>query len=108
MADTIERCSFCGKTHAQVEKLIAGEGVFICNECIELCNDILEGERATARAGGKAGARFLQKMRGESPCRAGGMSVRRRRSGAGLWRSRPGRTQGSVVQSGGAGNAGRQ
>lgn len=42
MADTIERCSFCGKTHAQVEKLIAGEGVFICNECIELCNQIIE------------------------------------------------------------------
>ena len=35
------RCSFCGKTHAQVEKLIAGEGVFICNECILLCQEII-------------------------------------------------------------------
>lgn len=44
MAELIERCSFCGKTQAQVEKLIAGEGVFICNECIDLCNQILEEE----------------------------------------------------------------
>ena len=44
MAERIERCSFCGKTHAQVEKLIAGEGVFICNECIELCNQIIEDD----------------------------------------------------------------
>ena len=46
MADSrnIERCSFCGKTHAQVEKLIAGEGVFICNECIDLCNQIIEDD----------------------------------------------------------------
>ena len=44
MAEQIERCSFCGKTHAQVEKLIAGEGVFICNECIELCNQIIEDD----------------------------------------------------------------
>lgn len=42
MAEQIERCSFCGKTHAQVDRLIAGEGVFICNECIELCNQIME------------------------------------------------------------------
>lgn len=40
--NAIERCSFCGKTQAQVDKLIAGAGVFICNECIELCNQIIE------------------------------------------------------------------
>ena len=51
------RCSFCGKDASLVERLISGPNVYICNECIELCNDILEGERATARAGGKAGAR---------------------------------------------------
>ena len=49
------RCSFCGKDASLVERLISGPNVYICNECIELCNDILEGERATARAGGKAG-----------------------------------------------------
>ena len=37
-------CSFCGKSQEQVEKLIAGPGVFICDECIGLCNEILAGE----------------------------------------------------------------
>ncbi len=36
------RCSFCGKTQDQVERIIAGPGVFICNECVELCLDILD------------------------------------------------------------------
>lgn len=36
-------CSFCGKTQDQVEKLIAGPGVYICDECIDLCMDIIEG-----------------------------------------------------------------
>jgi ATP-dependent Clp protease ATP-binding subunit ClpX len=40
-------CSFCGKTQAQIDKLIAGPGVFICNECVDLCVDILEEERGT-------------------------------------------------------------
>ena len=35
------RCSFCGKTQNQVERLIAGPNVYICNECIDLCNDIM-------------------------------------------------------------------
>ncbi len=35
------RCSFCGKSQSEVKKLIAGPGVYICNECIELCNEIL-------------------------------------------------------------------
>ncbi len=38
------RCSFCGKTQSQVEKLIAGEGVYICNECVSVCCDICEEE----------------------------------------------------------------
>ncbi len=38
------KCSFCGKSQKQVGKLIAGPGVYICNECIELCNDILDEE----------------------------------------------------------------
>ena len=38
------RCSFCGKTQDQVDKLIAGPGVFICDECIELCQDIIDGD----------------------------------------------------------------
>jgi DNA-binding NarL/FixJ family response regulator len=38
----IPKCSFCGKSQKAVEKIIAGPGVYICNECIELCNEILE------------------------------------------------------------------
>ena len=38
------KCSFCGKTQDQVKKLIAGPEVFICDECVELCNEILDEE----------------------------------------------------------------
>jgi ATP-dependent Clp protease ATP-binding subunit ClpX len=37
-------CSFCGKSQHEVRKLIAGPSVFICDECIELCNDIIREE----------------------------------------------------------------
>jgi ATP-dependent Clp protease ATP-binding subunit ClpX len=42
--DTHLKCSFCGKSQEQVRKLIAGPGVYICDECVELCNEILEEE----------------------------------------------------------------
>jgi ATP-dependent Clp protease ATP-binding subunit ClpX len=42
------KCSFCGKSQKQVKKLIAGPGVYICDECIELCNEIIEEELAEA------------------------------------------------------------
>jgi ATP-dependent Clp protease ATP-binding subunit ClpX len=38
------QCSFCGKSQRQVRKLIAGPGVYICDECIELCNEIIDEE----------------------------------------------------------------
>jgi ATP-dependent Clp protease ATP-binding subunit ClpX len=38
------KCSFCGKTQKQVKKLIAGPGVYICDECIDLCNEIIIDE----------------------------------------------------------------
>ena len=38
------KCSFCGKSQEQVKKLVAGPGVYICDECIELCNEIIEEE----------------------------------------------------------------
>ena len=38
------KCSFCGKAQDQVRKLIAGPGVYICDECIDLCNEILDEE----------------------------------------------------------------
>src|SRR6266852_2057999 len=44
-------CSFCGKSHHEVRKLIAGPSVFICDECIELCNDIIREESAADKGG---------------------------------------------------------
>jgi ATP-dependent Clp protease ATP-binding subunit ClpX len=41
-------CSFCGKHQRQVNKLIAGPRVYICNECIDLCNEIMVRERPKA------------------------------------------------------------
>jgi len=47
------KCSFCGKSQKQVKKLIAGGGVYICDECIELCNEIIEEELGAAEAAEK-------------------------------------------------------
>src|SRR5690242_15944143 len=47
-------CSFCGKSQHEVKKLIAGPSVFICDECIELCNDIIRDEVPAADAHAKA------------------------------------------------------
>ena len=44
----ILKCSFCGKSQKQVKKLIAGPGVYICDECIDLCNEIIEEEVSEA------------------------------------------------------------
>ena len=44
------KCSFCGKLQDQVKKLVAGPGVYICDECIELCSEIIEEEFEEARA----------------------------------------------------------
>ena len=44
MDDSRLKCSFCGKTQEQVKKLIAGPDVYICDECVELCNEILDEE----------------------------------------------------------------
>ena len=46
------KCSFCGKSQKQVKKLIAGPGVYICDECIELCNEIIESEVEDAQESG--------------------------------------------------------
>ena len=55
-ASNLTMCSFCGKSHSEVKKLIAGPGVYICNECVGVCSDILEKElRSTPKKGkGKA------------------------------------------------------
>jgi hypothetical protein len=45
------KCSFCGKSQKEVKKLIAGPGVYICDECIELCNEIIDDELDSVKAG---------------------------------------------------------
>ena len=52
------KCSFCGKSQQQVRKLIAGGGVYICDECIELCNEIIEEELAGAERQEESGERL--------------------------------------------------
>ena len=50
------RCSFCGKPRSEVKKLIAGPNVYICNECVELCREIVEEDMASERAASAAPA----------------------------------------------------
>ena len=51
------RCSFCGKGQEQVRKLVAGPGVYICDQCIDLCQEVLEEDnRSTSQKRGKPGA----------------------------------------------------
>jgi ATP-dependent Clp protease ATP-binding subunit ClpX len=45
--DGTVRCSFCGKRRVEVEKCIAGPGVYICNECVDLCREIIEEGRVS-------------------------------------------------------------
>ena len=56
------RCSFCGKTQNMVERLVAGPNVYICNECIELCNDILHEEAEYAESQGELQNVGLKKL----------------------------------------------
>ena len=44
-------CSFCGKSQQDVKKLIAGPSVFVCDECVELCNDIIREELLDQESG---------------------------------------------------------
>lgn len=55
-ASNMTMCSFCGKSHSEVKKLIAGPGVYICNECIDVCANILEKELGGATPKGKTPA----------------------------------------------------
>ncbi|MEI6176625.1 MAG: ATP-dependent Clp protease ATP-binding subunit ClpX [Verrucomicrobiota bacterium] len=55
-ASNLTMCSFCGKSHSEVKKLIAGPGVYICNECIDVCSNILEKELGGAPVKGKTSA----------------------------------------------------
>jgi ATP-dependent protease Clp ATPase subunit len=51
-AKGVPRCSFCGKDQHQAVRLVAGPGVYICNECVDLCTQIIAEERARGTANG--------------------------------------------------------
>ncbi|GLJ60302.1 MULTISPECIES: ATP-dependent Clp protease ATP-binding subunit ClpX [Microbacterium] len=57
------KCSFCGKSQKQVQQLIAGPGVYICDECVELCNEIIEERMAESNADGGVAEFDLPKPR---------------------------------------------
>ena len=60
------KCSFCGKSQDQVRKLIAGPGVYICDECIDLCNEILDEELVDGHGGN---ARQSPETKGKGPAK---------------------------------------
>ncbi|MCP9907643.1 ATP-dependent protease ATP-binding subunit ClpX, partial [Cyanobium sp. BA5m-21] len=64
------KCSFCGKSQEQVRKLIAGPGVYICDECIDLCNEILDEElvdgHSCTASGGGSGRHAADSSRGKA------------------------------------------
>ncbi|WP_411869047.1 ATP-dependent protease ATP-binding subunit ClpX [Vulcanococcus limneticus] len=63
------KCSFCGKSQDQVRKLIAGPGVYICDECIDLCNEILDEELVEGQ--GSGGARSGAEVKGKAQPKKG-------------------------------------
>ncbi len=70
-ASNLTMCSFCGKSHSEVKKLIAGPGVYICNECIEVCSNILDKE---LNRGGPKGKKSAEKSVSNIPAPAAIMS----------------------------------
>ncbi len=77
------RCSFCGKGQDQVRKLVAGPGVYICDQCIELCNEVLEEDR---KVGAPAPKRWVQPTSATAPSRRASLWDRLRRR---LWQTAP-------------------
>jgi ATP-dependent Clp protease ATP-binding subunit ClpX len=63
------KCSFCGKSQEQVRKLIAGPGVYICDECIDLCNEILDEELVDGQGSGGGGRHAPDTSRSKVPAK---------------------------------------
>jgi len=61
------KCSFCGKSQEQVRKLIAGPGVYICDECIDLCNEILDEELVDGQSSPAPGRSGAENSRSKAP-----------------------------------------
>ena len=66
----ITLCSFCGKSHAEVKKLIAGPGVYICDNCVILCKNVLDKELAAQTEEAQAEADRSQAGRNQAPARS--------------------------------------
>ncbi|MFO0038143.1 MAG: ClpX C4-type zinc finger protein, partial [Synechococcaceae cyanobacterium] len=61
------KCSFCGKSQEQVRKLIAGPGVYICDECIDLCNEILDEELVDGQGAAQGHRQSPEHSRRQAP-----------------------------------------
>ena len=61
-SDVVLYCSFCGKSQSEVRKLVAGPSVYMCNECVDLCNDIIEEELAKDAAEESGGASLEKQL----------------------------------------------
>lgn len=66
-ASNLTMCSFCGKSHSEVKKLIAGPGVYICNECVDVCGNILAKELNPSAEIGKKGKGKSRQTKEEIP-----------------------------------------
>ncbi|MEB3338582.1 MAG: ClpX C4-type zinc finger protein, partial [Leptolyngbyaceae bacterium] len=73
--DSHLKCSFCGKSQEQVRKLIAGPGVYICDECVDLCNEILDEELFDSSSAPQAAPRREQPPTEKRRTRAGSLSL---------------------------------
>src|SRR5881396_1439891 len=62
------QCSFCGKSQNQVKKLVAGPGVFICDECVQLCNEVINEAAPPDSGTGASRARFRARTSSGSRC----------------------------------------
>jgi hypothetical protein len=63
--DVIASCSFCEKTNKEVAKMVAGPGVFICNECVELCDTIIAESAQTPREEPMGRSKYLDRPSSE-------------------------------------------
>lgn len=73
--DSHLKCSFCGKSQEQVRKLIAGPGVYICDECVDLCNEILDEELFDSSASAPQPVPRREQSPEKRKTRAGGISL---------------------------------
>lgn len=73
--DSHLKCSFCGKSQEQVRKLIAGPGVYICDECVDLCNEILDEELFDSSAAAPQPVPRREQPPEKRKVRSGGLSI---------------------------------